>query len=153
MTKTLVLVRHAHRSTADRAADNGLTGKGRAQAKALKRFYKKRFGEKSALLLSSPKRRCRETLEPLSESLGRRIKVDDRLLEGSERMKARLGDFWEWWLEEAPRRVVACSHGDWIPAFLALAIHAPIPLKKGGWAEISLSDGVARLECLMQRPR
>lgn len=153
MTKTLILVRHAHRSTADRAEDNGLTKKGGGQALAVRRFYKRRFRDNGALLLSSPKKRCLETLNPLAKALGRKIKKDDRLLEGSERMKARLGDFWEWWLEEAPRRVVACSHGDWIPDFLALAVHAPIPLKKGGWAEISLYDGVARLECLMQRPR
>lgn len=151
MTKTLVLVRHAHRDTADPAADNGLSPMGRRQAKALRRFYERRFGSKGALLISSPKKRCVETLEPLAEELGRKLKTDPRLLEGP-RLLGRLEDFLEWWLEEAPRRMVACSHGDWIPEFLDMTIGAALPIKKGGWVELSHDGDSVRLEAFLNEP-
>jgi 8-oxo-dGTP diphosphatase len=147
--KTLVLVRHAHRDTSDREKDNGLTEKGRRQAKAVRRFFKERFGKETPLLVSSPKKRCLETLEPLAERRGLRIRVDEHLLEGS-RLSERTAAFAAWWRERAPALVVACSHGDWIPAFLARALGAEIELKKGGWAELTWEEGRVRLECLLQ---
>src|SRR6185312_11499052 len=43
MTKTLVLCRHAHRDNSRRELDNGLTDKGREQAKNIRRFFGDRF--------------------------------------------------------------------------------------------------------------
>jgi 8-oxo-dGTP diphosphatase len=148
--KILVLVRHAHRDTAVPSADNGLSKRGRRQAEAVKRFYKERFGKDTSLLISSPKKRCVETLEPLADKLGVRLRTDGRLGEGSKGLEERTQEFLSWWRDQAPHRVVACSHGDWIPEFLNLAVGATLPLKKGGWAELSLDHNDIRLETWLQ---
>jgi 8-oxo-(d)GTP phosphatase len=147
--KTLVLIRHAHRDTSEAAADNGLSPKGRAQAEALPALYKKRLKEEAALLLSSPKRRCLETLAPLAESLGAKVRKDPRLLEGDG---GDLEGFLSWWKEEAPARVVACSHGDWIPYFLHLAAGALMPVRKGSWTELSLEGGSVKIAFHQPQP-
>ncbi len=147
--KTLVLVRHAHRDTDDPSADNGLTPKGRKQAEAIRHFFKERFGKKDAALLSSPKKRCLQTLEPLADRLETPLTVDERLLEGGD-LEGKTSAFLSWWRGRSPDLVVACSHGDWIPLFLKRAIGVETPLKKGGWVELSLKEGETRLECLMQ---
>lgn len=65
-----ILIRHAHRDTADRAQDNGLSKKGREQAKRLRKYFEERFpeGEGDLVLVTSPKKRCVETIEPIAES-------------------------------------------------------------------------------------
>jgi 8-oxo-(d)GTP phosphatase len=148
--KTLVIIRHAHRDLRDRSADNGLSKKGRSQAREVKRFYRERFGSKPALLLSSPKRRCVETLEPLAKMLGGSIRIEDLLKEGEKGRRVKPGGFLFWWRDRAPCRVVACSHGDWIPAFLKRALGADISLKKGGWAELELARGHPKMTWLLQ---
>ena len=57
-------------------------------------------------LWSSPYVRCLETLEPLAELVGLRIKTDQRLAEG-----ARFEDTLEL-LEESGDGAVLCTHGD-----------------------------------------
>ncbi|MGQ0644953.1 MAG: histidine phosphatase family protein [Elusimicrobiota bacterium] len=153
-TKTLILLRHAHRDVADRRRDNGLSRRGRRQARRILRFYKARFGRAGALILSSPKKRCRQTVEPLARLAGSAVKNDPRLLErraleSARTFRARAAGFMRWWIAEAPALTVACSHGDWIPA-AARAAGAPVELKKGGWLELTEEAGQVRLVWVLQ---
>lgn len=150
MTKTLILLRHAHRDVIDPSADNSLSKKGRAQAEAVLRFYKDRFGKDGALLLSSPKKRCLQTLDPLAEMLASRVKTDERLLEGPWKLEVRVREFLSWWKASAPPRTVACSHGDWIPEFTRLAVGQEVPLRGGGWVEMTLEGDIPRLDAVLQ---
>ena len=68
--------------------------------------------EAVSALISSPSRRCVQTLEPLADRLGLKIETDERLAEGSpiEGSLAIAGD--------APDRAVLCSHGDIVPELI-----------------------------------
>lgn len=147
--KTLIIIRHAHREKI--ADDNGLSPKGRKQAKRARDFYRSRFRRSTAALLSSPKRRCVETLEPLSELLDVDIETTALLDEG-DALKLRAREFLSHWLASSgPELTVISSHGDWIPVFLELATGARAELAKGGWAEIEADGtGVPRLSWLVQ---
>lgn len=139
-SKSLIVVRHAHRSKYwGDDADNGLSPKGKKQAVRIRRMYKKRYQDASALLVSSPKKRCLETLEPLAKKLSREIRIDPLLDEGPQ-LRTRVKRFLKWWRMEAPALTVACSHGDWIPELFKEVSGGGILLDKGGWAEIEL-DG------------
>jgi phosphohistidine phosphatase SixA len=65
-----------------------------------------------ARLVASPAMRCRQTLEPLAQLLGRRVEVDDRLAEGTP-----FAEVLEL-LAELPDGSALCSHGDVIPEVL-----------------------------------
>ena len=113
----LYLVRHAH--AGDRGAwaghhDDGrpLTKKGRRQAGGIAELL---AGAGIERILSSPARRCIETLEPLAERLGVPVEGDDRLAEGA-RCEASFALAEE--LRAAGASVAACSHGDVIPDLL-----------------------------------
>lgn len=75
-------------------------------------------------VVSSPYRRCVETVEPLAAALGLEVEHDDRLAEGAGRAAIEL-------LGEAG--LVGCTHGDVVENVLG---HG---LKKG--AAVVLSDG------------
>jgi broad specificity phosphatase PhoE len=162
MTKTLVLIRHAHRDTTDRSADNGLSDKGSKQAALLLRYYIKIFGDKCTKdkprLYSSPKRRCVETLIGIAHEAGVRVESGSEFLEQQpdESMgdfKKRAEKFVDKWKSEKNQVAVTivCSHGDWLPAVLQAATGARAELKKGAWAEITLEDGgLPRLQWLIQ---
>jgi len=152
--RTLILVRHAHRDTSDRERDNSLSDRGREQAKAVSRYFRERFKKESALLVSSPKVRCIETLLPLADKLGVDVKVVDLLDEQSESdagFQRRLEKFFRWWKLRGPELVVACSHGDWIPAFAHKVLGLSVDLKKGGWLEIEARDGALSLRWILQK--
>ncbi len=70
-------------------------------------------GEPIARVVSSPARRCLDTVGPLAERLGLEVEVDDRLGEGSgaQGALAVARD-----LQEVD--AVVCSHGDVIPELL-----------------------------------
>ncbi len=113
----LYLVRHAH--AGDRAARPGhadigrpLSKKGRRQASAIAELL---AGAGIERLLSSPARRCIETLEPLADRLGVPVEGDDRLAEGAP-CEASLSLAEE--LRAAGAHAAACSHGDVIPDLL-----------------------------------
>ena len=96
---------------------------------------------------SSPALRCRETMEPLAQRLGLEVRIEPLLAEtrllaslpmGAENpLLARLRE-----AHPEGGRVVACSHGDTIPAFLASLDTEPAPslpgvLKGfGGWYRV-----------------
>lgn len=142
--RTLILVRHAHRDTdAGRSRDNGLSEKGRAQAVLIQTLFNKEFPGATARLITSPKARCRETLEPLAAALRVAIETEPLLLEGGEKaagapdpLDERIDLFFSDWIQRAEPLTVACSHGDWIPEFLARYASIETELKKGAWAEL-----------------
>jgi broad specificity phosphatase PhoE len=103
--------------------------------------------------LSSPKRRCVETVEPLAKATRTAVEVSDLLDEQSENDKAflrRLEKFVVWWTQEPAPLIVACSHGDWIPLCLQRLTGVSTDLKKGGWAEIGDDNGRISLRWLLQ---
>ncbi len=153
--KNLILVRHAHRDTSEgRERDNGLSERGKDQAKAIARYFKERYGKEEALLLSSPKVRCIETLLPLADKLGVEVKVVDLLgeqVESQEALERRIEKFFRWWKQRGPALVVACSHGDWIPAFSRKVLGISLDVKKGAWLEIGGHGRHTELRWLLQK--
>lgn len=136
-----VLVRHAHRDKPGGGAeDNGLSEKGKRQARRIRKFYDKRFSEGKVLLWSSPKVRCQETLAPLAEDLKSEIEIIRELDEQSSKetdaeFRARIDRFFEKCRSVKAQRIVFCTHGDWIPAAMQKLFQQPIDLSKGGWIE------------------
>ena len=83
-----------------------LSAEGRAQALAIADGW---AGGAPAAVLSSPRLRCRETVQPLAERFGIPLVVESRLDEDTpfEKVLALL--------EDSPDSTVFCSHGDVIP--------------------------------------
>jgi phosphohistidine phosphatase SixA len=114
----LYVVRHAHAGS--RSAWEGpdearpLTNKGHRQSDAI-------AAELAAAgisrLVSSPYRRCVDTLEPLARHLELAVESDDRLAEGADGVAAlELADE----LAKEPEAAAVCSHGDVIPELLRI---------------------------------
>lgn len=109
----IYLIRHAkaHSRSAwtESDYDRPLSDDGRAQALAIAHGWS---GETPVAVLSSPRLRCRETVQPLAERFGLELRVETTLDEDTpfERTLAML--------EEAPEGTVCCSHGDVIPAVM-----------------------------------
>ncbi len=156
--KRLVIVRHAHRDKPMGSAfDNGISKKGRKQAKAIVKLYRERFDDEMALIYSSPKLRCIETVEPLASKIASKIVPLDLLIEsgpeeGPEDLVRRVRQFCTQWKKESSPIVIACSHGDWIPVFFQELVGTPIDLKKGAWAEIESKNGETKLTWIVQEP-
>jgi broad specificity phosphatase PhoE len=150
----LIVIRHAHRDKAmGHDCDNGLSAKGKRQAKLLAKFFSERFAEEledaSVELVSSPKKRCIETIEPVGHMLGIPERVDPLLDEGEDlnvRVKTFIGGLGQCQSE----LLVVCSHGDWIPLFFERFLGLSIDLKKGAWAEVELDGAERRLAWLVQ---
>jgi len=150
---TLILVRHAHRDkNSGPDADNGLSAKGKTQAEAIARYFKKRFKGSNLVLYSSPKLRCQETLAPLAMVTDSRIQTLSSLDEASSSSSLAQGvaEFDQLLRGSKAPLIVACSHGDWLHFFLKARIGAEIDLAKGAWAEIDYELGVPRLTWLLQ---
>jgi broad specificity phosphatase PhoE len=131
------LVRHAKASSRDRwwgrpDRDRPLTDEGQDQARALARQIV-REGPVDALY-SSPFTRCMDTVAPLADALGTEAVAEDGLAEAPGLPVLDGGDAWvasAWLAGRALAfinrvvsthdggRVVACSHGDVIPAVMA----------------------------------
>jgi broad specificity phosphatase PhoE len=156
VTRVILIVRHAHRHLKNRSKDNGLSAKGKHQARRLLERYKKSLGKSpSPVLLSSPKRRCVETLKPLARWSGAEIQTDPRLLERGllerpSRFQARLfgvlGDL----ARAKPPVAVLSVHGDGAPVLLKKLTGARAWLKKGAWAQVEWPG--PRLTHLLQKP-
>jgi phosphohistidine phosphatase SixA len=114
----LYVVRHAHAGS--RSAwegpdeDRPLSPKGHRQSAAIAEA----LGAAGATrLVSSPYRRCVQTLEPLADRLGLAIDEDHRLAEGADGADAvALADE----LRKEPEAAVVCSHGDVVPEMLRI---------------------------------
>ena len=160
MSKTLILIRHAHRDTEDPSLDNGLSPKGREQSQRLADFIqhyleKEHKGEKPHFW-SSPKKRCRETLEAVASRVGREIKVDPKLaefspIESRQDFESRMESFIDEWKYEGQPLMVVCSHGDWIPDCILKLTGARIGIKKAGIVMVQWVGGEAFLTNLIQK--
>lgn len=114
----LYVVRHGHagsRSSWDGSDETRpLTNRGRHQADAIAADLRSAGATR---LVSSPYRRCTQTLEPLALHLGLAVESDDRLAEGAGGEQAlALADE----LRKEPEAAVVCSHGDVIPELLRI---------------------------------
>jgi broad specificity phosphatase PhoE len=149
----LIVVRHAHRDKSEgRDSDNGVSGKGKKQAAKILEHFKKEFPSLSPAkvrFLSSPKKRCVETVQPIAEWMKAKVHTSHLLDEGPE-LEDRARKFLSDWKREGTGVTVICSHGDWIPLFLELATGVPTDLAKGGWAQLESVDGRLVITRLIQ---
>lgn len=165
--RTVLLVRHAAagkrgawRGASDR--DRPLDDSGHRQAALLAGVLA--ADGPVTVLVSSPYERCVQTLEPLATSCGRTVDTDEALAEAPDPLP--LPDGTDPWLTSAwaagralalvdrvlaalPEggRAALCSHGDVLPALLALlagrgdAVGDRVHLRKGGWAALDFTAG------------
>lgn len=152
------LVRHAHAGARSHFEgddrDRPLTAEGRAQAEAVGAALAAgpdRIDE----LWSSPYLRCLETLGPLARRTGLTVRHDDLLAEGawgSVALDALLAAAAE------GRTVVACSHGDVIPALVGTAVRrgaelvGPATPRKGGRHDLLVVNGIVARVTYVERP-
>ncbi|MEK7690243.1 MAG: phosphoglycerate mutase family protein [Bdellovibrionota bacterium] len=145
-TIQILLYRHGHRDQPwGSEGDNGLSGRGLAQRAEWQRNIREMIASPAFTgtswtprLFSSPKIRCRETLEAWTESFREaRIEIDPRLDEQSgvpdQIFFAQVREF----LKSVStgslgNRIVACSHGDWIPVFVEVATGQKVNLGTAG---------------------
>lgn len=149
MNKTVLVVRHAHRNKSFTSSDNGLSEKGEKQAKRLGKYFENNFKPKEFRFLSSPKKRCLETIEPLAGAGSRDVKVLPLLDEGGN-LENKTQAFLEWCKKSKRSFLVVCSHGDWIPIFLEKATGIPVELSKGAMAELVIEDEKIQLRQVIQ---
>lgn len=110
----LYLVRHAHAGSRGHGGEpddhRDLSERGWRQAEGL---CDQLAGHDISRLISSPFRRCVQTLEPLGRKLGIPVDVDERLAE-----RSTAADALALAMETRPDGAVLCSHGDVIPDLL-----------------------------------
>lgn len=110
---TLLLIRHSHAgSRKDWAGDDRLrplSAKGRRQARTLVAQLEPWAPSR---VLSSPYRRCLETVTPLADDLGLKVEASDELAEGGGSDAVALVRS----LHDS--HVALCTHGDVIPEIL-----------------------------------
>ena len=118
-----------------------LTDKGRRQAEAISEALS---SEPISVVWSSRYVRCQETVSPLADRLGLRVVDHPHLAEGAygtDALDALLAE------SAAGRTVVACSHGDVIPAVLQAAVRRGATLdgtaepRKGARYTLNVADG------------
>jgi len=132
---TLYVARHAH--AGQRSAWTGddrlrpLSDRGQAQADGLAADLSPC---EPSRLLSSPARRCVQTLEPLAAKLGVEVEPDARLFEGAARRE--VADLLD---EVTDDDAVLSSHGDVIPILLDLLVERGMqPERNLVWQKASL---------------
>lgn len=146
--RRLILIRHAHRDTENHALDNGLSEKGLKQVKQVVKFAQSRDLE-GAVFLSSPKKRCIETITPVADWHGSRVKIEKAIGEGCT--PAELNAFIDQWKYEGPDTTVISSHGDVIPMLVQKLTGGLISIKKAGWCEVELVGRECYLTLLVQK--
>ncbi len=124
----LYLIRHAHagqRLPGGHDRYRPLSDQGQERAAELADLF---AGVTIDRLVASPATRCLQTLGPLAQACGASIDEDPSLFEGSD-TRQTLAD-----LEslEGASQVVACSHGDVIPAVLEQLGGLGVPLAGRG---------------------
>ncbi|WP_334142125.1 SixA phosphatase family protein [Rhabdothermincola sp.] len=137
------LVRHAHAGSRGSWPGDDLqrplSTTGRAQTEHLTELLRR---QRTGPIVSSPARRCVETVEPLAALTGTEVHHCAALLEGAEPDEAV-----SLLLELAPLDGVLCSHGDLIPKMLsrlvARGMRAGDPLisQKGSMWVIDVDGG------------
>lgn len=130
---TLLLVRHA--DAGDRAAWTGddrarpLSATGREQALAIAERYAASPLER---IVSSPARRCVDTVEPLASARDLPVETEEALAEGApfdlvDRLLRRLAD----------ADVLLCSHGDIVQATITELRRRGVITGRPEWAKAS----------------
>jgi broad specificity phosphatase PhoE len=126
---SVYLVRHADAGSRQtwRGPDDRrpLSEDGRRQARGLVDLL---ASERFDRVVSSPSLRCVQTVEPLAEARRVAVEEDARLLEGHDPR-----DTVSWLQAEASlRSLVACTHGDLVPAVLTAleAAGASVPVER-----------------------
>lgn len=122
---TLYLVRHGSAGVRDDGdpddRDRSLDATGHLQAEKLSDWLRH---EPVTRIVSSPYRRCRQTVQPLAKQLGVPVDVDERLAEA-----AAVESSWRLLESVAETTVILCSHGDVIPDLVRRArlrgMHVP----------------------------
>ncbi len=141
----LVIVRHAHRDTSERRADNGLSEKGRGQARELAEEYRSGDLPGSKIFWTSPKKRCQETLSPIAEVAGLKIRVIPELDEQRENENTReFLERIEKLLKSASAQnetIYLCSHGDFIPHAIEILTGKSVDVSKGQALVLTFSKG------------
>lgn len=111
---SIYLVRHAkagsRRDWDGPDEQRPLSTKGRRQARCLVDVFADR---PVGAVLSSPYRRCVETVQPLADTIGMPVQEEPALAEGAD-----VGDAVALVRRLAPGPAVLCSHGDVIPLLL-----------------------------------
>jgi len=132
---TLYVVRHAH--AGERSAWVGddrlrpLSRRGEQQSEGIAATLVA-CGPKQ--VLSSPARRCVQTVAPLADELGVQVVEDDRLFEG-----APVGEIRSLLDQVTEQDAVLCSHGDVIPVLLDLLVDAGLaPERNLVWQKASV---------------
>jgi len=142
MSNLLYLVRHAHRDKSPGAEiDNGLDDLGKQQAAQLSMQLASELQGRSVSLISSPARRCVETLKPLSEHLSQPIDAvavlhDQQEGENAVDFLSRLNEFQAIWDDCHSDILVACTHGDVIPELTQILAGTRATLAKGTFTKI-----------------
>ena len=156
--KTLIFIRHAHRELDHPSKDNGLSDKGQEQVKKLVKFAKHRLEGKQPLFVTSPKKRCIETVSPITVEIAPKelVQIDLRLDEHSASENdalylARIDEFLDFWKYEGPETMVVCSHGDWLPIAIHKLTGIHLALKKGAWVEIEYANAECALTWVVQK--
>jgi 8-oxo-dGTP diphosphatase len=129
----IFLVRHAHAGSRsaweERDDERPLSERGVLQAKLL---AERMAAGGATVVVSSPYRRCVQTVEPLAALLGVSVETTEDLAEGAGSREA--ADL----MATAPAGMVLCSHGDvlqdlvWRLAALGAPVDPRLPFQKGG---------------------
>jgi 8-oxo-dGTP diphosphatase len=142
-TGTFHLLRHATAGNRDNFnsddRERPLTKKGKAQAKSIAESLREREIER---IITSPYKRCVQTVEPLAKMIGATIEISDALAEGPD-----IDAAYDLIHNLAGANAVLCSHGDVIPAvmnrlmWLGLTLHSRFYCSKGSIWEVDIEDG------------
>lgn len=132
---TLYVVRHAHAGQRSEWIGDDrlrpLTERGETQSQGIATLLSSCAPRR---LISSPARRCVQTIAPLAEELGIEVVEDDRLFEG-----AAVGEIRSLLDDVAAEDAVLCSHGDVIPVLLDLLVEAGLrPERNLVWQKASV---------------
>jgi phosphohistidine phosphatase SixA len=141
----LYLVRHADAGDRTRFSGDDLERPLSAKGNRQSELIAARLADRSlAALLTSPARRCVETLEPLATTSHIELEELDVLVEGADPVLALAA-----LLERSPSSkaaIVACSHGDILGSILeelllrGLPTKGKVSLPKGITVEVTLDD-------------
>jgi broad specificity phosphatase PhoE len=137
MIQNIVFIRHAHRDQNTSDSNNGISLVGKAQAANLVEQVGRGLLPHCDLLLSSPKRRCLETLEPLAKHFSTVVQIDMALdergfSEPRDSFVKRIDDFLRTLvIQDAGATIYLCSHGDWLPEAVVILAGAAVEFSNG----------------------
>ena len=142
--KTIVVLRHAHRNSTFQQEDNDLSERGQEQVSDLVEDYLEGLMPSGNQFLSSPKKRCIQTLQPLAEVAKKDLEVfrpldEQTSAEGKSDFLQRIESLANN-LKQRPGVTYICTHGDVIPELLNHLCGFHIDISKGDYLIIE-NDG------------